>query len=263
MYYYVYRITNTAVKKHYYGKRSSKYPPNQDLGVRYFSSSKDKEFIEAQHSTPEIFRYKVVKICTSNEEAVSLEIKLHNKFNVGNNTHFYNRAKQTTTKFDTTGCKLSDEHKKRCSPLGRKMTQQTKDKIRAKAIERLKNPEERLKISKGVIGKKRSLAVREQMSKARRGHKHSEAFKQRRQILSKGRNNPRAKPVDIFDYSTEQCIAANVIATEWCKNTEYVSNMLLQTLKRDVSRPYCFSTKNPNYNPLHYKGLYVVLSTCD
>ncbi len=47
-YHYVYRITNTVLRKHYYGSRTSKIRPNLDLGVIYFSSSTDKNFLKDQ-----------------------------------------------------------------------------------------------------------------------------------------------------------------------------------------------------------------------
>lgn len=37
-FHYVYRITNLVEGKHYYGVRSSKVSPFNDLGTKYFSS---------------------------------------------------------------------------------------------------------------------------------------------------------------------------------------------------------------------------------
>ena len=47
-YHYVYRITNKVCRKHYYGVRSSNNHPKQDIGIQYFSSSYDKDFIKDQ-----------------------------------------------------------------------------------------------------------------------------------------------------------------------------------------------------------------------
>ena len=104
-YHYVYRITNIQEKKHYYGVRSSKIEPKLDLGIKYFSSSKDKEFIKDQKENKSIFKYKIIKQFDSGEEAVNLEIKLHSKFNVGVNESFYNKSKQTSLGWDRTGIK--------------------------------------------------------------------------------------------------------------------------------------------------------------
>lgn len=102
-YNYVYRITNKKENKHYYGVRSSKVEPKLDLGIKYFSSSSNKEFIKEQKENKDTFKYKIIKIFETREEAVELEIKLHFKFDVGTNEAFYNKSKQTNKGFDTTG----------------------------------------------------------------------------------------------------------------------------------------------------------------
>jgi hypothetical protein len=99
----VYRITNTKIKKHYYGARTTKNMPSLDIGIFYFSSSRDKNFIKEQQENPSIFKYKVVKILKSRKDAILFEIFLHNKFNVGANPRFYNNAKQSSVGFDTIG----------------------------------------------------------------------------------------------------------------------------------------------------------------
>jgi len=107
MYHYVYRISHLLKGKHYYGTRSSKCKPLADLGIKYFSSSSDKEFIHEQHTTPENFKYKVVREFSSRVDAITLEVALHTKFNVGVSPMFYNKVCQTTTKFDVTGCSFN------------------------------------------------------------------------------------------------------------------------------------------------------------
>ena len=59
-YHYVYRITNLMTNRHYYGKRSSNIHPKLDIGVRYFSSSKDKQFKQDQLDNPDHYKYKIV-----------------------------------------------------------------------------------------------------------------------------------------------------------------------------------------------------------
>lgn len=102
-FHYVYRITNIQEKKHYYGVRSSDVEPKLDLGIKYFSSSADKEFIKEQKENNNIFKYKIIKQFDSRKEAIELEIKLHNKFNVNINESFYNRTKQTSSGWDISG----------------------------------------------------------------------------------------------------------------------------------------------------------------
>ena len=119
-YHYVYRITNIQEKKHYYGVRSSKIEPKLDLGIKYFSSSKDKDFIQEQKDDKNIFKYKIIKTFDSREEAIKLEIKLHAKFNVGINESFYNKAKQTSTGYDTFGTTKSKDFKRNISEKKKK-----------------------------------------------------------------------------------------------------------------------------------------------
>lgn len=97
---YVYRITNIISNKHYYGVRSTSKLPLEDLGVKYFSSSSIKSFIKEQNEKPNHFKYKILRIYNTKEEAVNLEIKLHEKFNVPYNDNFYNKARQTNKGFD-------------------------------------------------------------------------------------------------------------------------------------------------------------------
>jgi hypothetical protein len=102
-YHYVYRITNVMENKHYYGKRSSKIKPVVDLGKKYFSSSKNKDFIRDQKLFPEKFKYKIILICKNSESAIKFEIKLHKKFDVGRNLNFYNRVRQVSNGFGRDG----------------------------------------------------------------------------------------------------------------------------------------------------------------
>jgi hypothetical protein len=99
IYHYVYRITNLVEKKHYYGKRSSKCDPREDLGKKYFSSSKDRTFIKDQKLNPQNYKYKIVSKFLTDELACLREIKLHSKFNVALSPNFYNKSRQTSTKF--------------------------------------------------------------------------------------------------------------------------------------------------------------------
>lgn len=115
MFHYVYRIKNLELNMHYYGVRSSKIEPQEDIGIFYFSSSSNKDFLFEQKLFPEKFKYKIVKIFENRTDAVEFEIKLHNKFNVGVNEMFYNRSKQTSVGWDMTGTRASEESKMKMS----------------------------------------------------------------------------------------------------------------------------------------------------
>ena len=58
---YTYRITNIIEKKYYYGVHSCDCLPKEDIGVKYFSSSKNKEFIKDQKENPQNYKYRLLK----------------------------------------------------------------------------------------------------------------------------------------------------------------------------------------------------------
>jgi hypothetical protein len=160
---YVYRISHILENKHYYGSRSCKCKPQDDLGVKYFSSSHDKEFILEQKEYPENFKYKIIRICETRKEALEYEILLHEKFNVGVNENFYNRAKQTSTGWNREGIITSEETSKKLSKIrkGSVHSEETRKKM-SEAQKGEKNPnygkhrskETRKKISESLNGKK-------------------------------------------------------------------------------------------------------------
>ena len=102
-YHYVYCILEISTNKKYIGTRSTNKKPADDLGKKYFSSSKNKEFISSQKENPHNYKYEILLICNTREEAILEEIRLHNLYDVAKNPDFYNKAKQTAKYFDTTG----------------------------------------------------------------------------------------------------------------------------------------------------------------
>ena len=105
-YHYVYRITNLIENKHYYGSRTSTISPYDDLGKKYFSSAsspKNSWIKSDQKKNHHNYKYKIIQIFSTRKQAIELECKLHNKFDVSNSNLFYNESKQNGTKFDTTG----------------------------------------------------------------------------------------------------------------------------------------------------------------
>lgn len=102
-YHYTYRITNIKDRMYYYGVHSCDCHPKEEIGIKYFSSSKNKDFIKYQKENPQYYKYKIIKIFKTRREAIEHEIFLHNKFNVGVNNKFYNKSMQTSIRFDTSG----------------------------------------------------------------------------------------------------------------------------------------------------------------
>ena len=88
-YYYTY-YSYEEWGRGYFGSRTCKCLPKED--VKYLGSSKDKTF------NP---KYKIIlkSDYLTREEAYVDEIILHNYYDVANNPHFANKAKQTSTGF--------------------------------------------------------------------------------------------------------------------------------------------------------------------
>lgn len=118
---YVYLLQHKDKELYYIGSRSCNGSIGNDsyMGSSSVMTTKDKEnchkIILARFKT--------------REEAIAYEVELHNKFDVATNSLFWNKAKQTSTKFsfDPTGIKKSKETRKRMSKA-RQGTRDTKFK---------------------------------------------------------------------------------------------------------------------------------------
>lgn len=122
---YIYRITHITNKEYYYG---SKTGDTSILGVKYFSSSLDEEFIKDQNLNPLDYKYKVIRIFDNPADKMLFESYLHQKFNVKKRNNFYNRSNQTPFGFDTTGNKEIAQ-KISNSLKGRKHSTKTKENM--------------------------------------------------------------------------------------------------------------------------------------
>lgn len=215
--FYVYRITNIELNKHYYGSRKPKNnrTPEDDLGTHYFSSSRDKQFIQDQKSRTHAYKYKVIARNLSREESLKLEIKLHNKFQVDINPHFYNRSKQTSTKWTctkATGKLISESHKnggaKKISDSHKKLFE-----IGIRSHEGENNP--RYGDHRNwdeLYGSERANELRNQKS-----------------ITNSGANNPIAKKWMFTDPDGNEYIIEGQ-CKQFCKD----HNLLMVTLKRTL-----------------------------
>jgi hypothetical protein len=128
-YHYTYWITNTKLHKHYIGVRTSKISPIHDLGVKYFSSSLDEEFMEDQKSNQIDYEYRVIGVFTTRKEASKNEIELHETYGVGRNPKFYNQCKATSSGFDRSEIKHTEKSRKKMSVSKKNMSDETKDKM--------------------------------------------------------------------------------------------------------------------------------------
>lgn len=101
VYYYVYWIYNSKIKKSYVGVRKSKIPPNKDIGKKYFSSSTDQDFIDDQQNNSKDYKYYIMDTFDTLEDASSYEMAIHEYFEVQKNENFYNKARATCSGFLT------------------------------------------------------------------------------------------------------------------------------------------------------------------
>ena len=121
----------------YIGVRSSKCDPKDD---NYWSSSRHlPKDVMTTH------RKRILKMHNSRKEAVEHEVFLHHKYDVGKNPQFYNRAKQTTSSYDTSG--VSNPHSQEtCKKLslankGKKRTPEVIEAMRKRATGVKQSPE--------------------------------------------------------------------------------------------------------------------------
>lgn len=110
MYHYTYLIQHKTDHKRYIGVRSSTVPPIEDTS--YWGSSKHLP-IDVKTTHQKI----IIKEHPSRLEAVQHEILLHDLNNVAIDPSFYNKAKQTSTGFDTSGIPISEEMKAHLSTV--------------------------------------------------------------------------------------------------------------------------------------------------
>lgn len=149
MYHYTY-IINYSNGMFYIGVRTCVCLPSEDP---YLGSSK---------YTPNhlAIRKRILKIFPSREQAVAHETRWQRKLRVSTNPKFYNKAIQTSVKFDTTGVSFprSAEHNQ---------------KIKEALTGRKRSPEECANISKGRygkgIGRKHTQKAKDAVSKAKLG----------------------------------------------------------------------------------------------
>lgn len=180
---YTYKITDLKTGRSYIGVRSCEGWPIDDLGVHYFSSSTDKKFLNEQKRNPDKFEYSVINIFDTREKANKDEIFLHNLYNVGEDSKFYNKCKATTTGFSVYGQKKSEEHCKKISQGKLKVVDgKTVAQIAGeKAAETAKNT---------ILSNGNSLA-KERSLKA--------AITTKSKGLLKGSKNPRARHIEMYD----------------------------------------------------------------
>ena len=90
-YNYVYLITDLINDMFYIGAKSCNEHPSENLGIKYFSSSQNKNFIQDQKNNPENYKYEILSIHENRLNANKEEARLHELYDVRNNKKFYNK----------------------------------------------------------------------------------------------------------------------------------------------------------------------------
>lgn len=176
MHHYTYLIQHKTKNLRYIGVRSCKCLPSEDTS--YWSSSvhlpKD---VQSTHSKI------ILAIHPTRKAALKHEILLHKLNEVNTNSCYYNKAKQTSVGFDTTGITLTftEEHKQKISATL---------KGKPKTTEHRKNcsiAQKRLVNSEGYINPRKGVKLSEETKKK---------VSNTKKLLGtdKGINNNRFKP---------------------------------------------------------------------
>ena len=207
MNHYTYILKSNTQNKFYIGVRSCSCPISED---NYMGSSKAMS-AEDKNSCIKV----VLKTFNTREEAVAHEVYLHNKHNVNSSDLFWNVVKQTTTKFDTTGNK--EVYKKVSASLkGHKLSEETKDKIRKKAIGRSPSEETRKKLAEAGRNREVSESTREKLSKIHKGKTVSEEEKQRLKQIASGTSSGAFNPW-WFELDGYRIVVNDMTITEFAK----------------------------------------------
>lgn len=102
-YHYTYKITELSTGRMYIGVRSSNITPEKDIGIYYFSSSTDNEFMKRQFEFPEDYIYEVLNVFENRNDANLDEIELHNSNRVASSNSYINKVNSYTGGFCTFG----------------------------------------------------------------------------------------------------------------------------------------------------------------
>lgn len=250
-YHYVYRITNKKTGEHYYGCRTSEIHPLKDLGVKYFSSSLDKEFKADVISNPQNYKFKVIRTFNNPSDKILFEAFVHQYFDVKKSPKFLNRSNQTPFGFDTTGMAHSEETKRKQSEAqqgeknhmyGRKQTEAHRKK-NSEATRGEKNP---------MYGEHHTEESRKRMSEAKKG-------------VTNGASNTNAKTIHIYDNEDNLRFVCKGNFNETCNKNGLPLGIFRTSYQNEGSPIYMSTSKHSiaritNNGNIKYKGWYAKIN---
>lgn len=112
-YYYTYLIYDPVLNMKYIGSRASMIKPEFD--TKYMGTVSSKKWKSEWKNIKIRCSKKILKVFDNFKDMLEHEVFLHNYHDVAKNPLFFNEAKQTTTKFTTTGIKHSEDACKKIS----------------------------------------------------------------------------------------------------------------------------------------------------
>lgn len=175
MNHYVYQIKNIKNNKLYIGARTSKRPP--ELDTKYWSSC--KSLIPLIKADPADFTKTILCTFSTRQRAMAFEVFLHDYFDVGRSPDYYNRVKQTSTKFDTSG--LPGQCGEANGMYGKKHRPETIEKMMGRPGRKGQHwsEEEHINQRNARLGKKHTEEHNLKIGLAGRGRTHSEETKKK------------------------------------------------------------------------------------
>lgn len=146
MYHYTYLLKHKPSNKFYYGVRSSNILPEEDLWIKYFSSSKHiKKLIQIDGK--DSFDYEIRCLFKTRKQANKCEERCLYKMNVQRNENFINRAINSnmrfiaSTRFEGHSHSEATKQKLRDFKIGWKHSAETKDHMKNLMKEQRNLPE--------------------------------------------------------------------------------------------------------------------------
>ncbi len=112
---YVYRVTNLISNTHYYGSKTDNLEPT--IGVRYFTSSNNREFRKDFKENIKNYKVKIIRFFNNKADKIIFESYLHHHFGVKSHKRFLNLMNQLPWGCDNTGFKYSEKSKRLMSSL--------------------------------------------------------------------------------------------------------------------------------------------------
>lgn len=227
MIHYTYLIQSLDKTKNYIGSRSCKTTPEQDC---YWGTSKHLPWGRegSKKDQSHLATKTILKTFDTKQEALAHEITLHEQFNVGVNPIFWNKAKQTSIKFDTTGLtlvfselhvenmkKAHESRDKTSYGKGWRHTEEVKQKIANAQTGRKKTPEELLKLTHSLKTYFKNGGIPSMLGKS-----HKEETKQKISDKKKkdkswtGTSNTKFKPWYIQDETGKKTVFYTITKEE-------------------------------------------------